>query len=65
MYNPQIFLYLKEDVPFFTLYSEVPITEKTFMGELILGYSKQKLIYGKVTVEPVLGLYEYELIGVK
>jgi hypothetical protein len=62
-YNPQTFIYKEEDVPCFNVYTDVPIEEETFNGKLLLGYSKQRLVYGKVTVEPILGLFEYELIG--
>jgi hypothetical protein len=62
-YQLQAFKYIEEDLPFFVEEVEVPIIQDTYLGPLILAYSRQKLIYGRVTVEPVLGLYEYELIG--
>lgn len=62
-YNPQLFVYKPEDTLFFTKEIDVPIMEKTCLGELIVGYSKQKLIYGRTTPDPIIGLYEFELIG--
>ena len=62
-YQPQAFKYIEEDLPFFVEVCQVPITEETYLGNIVLAYSTQKLIYGRVTIEPVLGMYEYELIG--
>ena len=64
-YNPRTFVYLEkeEDTLFFTGEIEVPIEEETINGNLVIGYSKQKLIYGKTTPETILGLSEFQLIG--
>jgi hypothetical protein len=62
-YNPQVFLYAKDNALILEKEVEVPITENTSMGELVLAYSKQKLLYGRTTPEKILNLCEYELCG--
>ena len=62
-YNPQVFLYIEDNALILEKEVEVSITEDTSMGELVLAYSKQKLLYGRTTPESVCGLYEYELMG--
>jgi hypothetical protein len=62
-YNPQVFLYVENNVLIIEKEVEVPIVEDTSMGELVLAYSKQKLLYGRTTLESILNLYEFELCG--
>ena len=61
-YRPLTFVYIPEDLLFFVIEVEVPIVENTYLGELTLGHSRQRLLYGRTTPESVLGLYEFELI---
>jgi hypothetical protein len=64
-YRPLTFVYIPDDILFFTIEVDVPIVEHTHLGDLILGNSRQKLVYGRTTPESVLDLYEFQLIGVE